>query len=270
MASEIASSAVAASLDDRVTEILKEAGLCRPDNAFFELADSVKQVDLEPALEIGFGWQRITRTFMFTTLQSLGVLAKQFTDNEEEPPRSVLGAYQTAHQVIGDDLANAANEFAVAAPKGADGIHYVWWADTIVRPLLERGNGSADAAAKAAAPGIEALVANMRRLGESPLGAAVELRVVEAIALDIALAFREVYSRVKVGDEWLYSTPHALDWIDSHIKAETSHASSVSDDEVGMTWMVMPEDQDQFLELAREYAASWTVGLAEFAASLRA
>jgi hypothetical protein len=269
VASQVAGS-VASSLDDRVTEILKEARLVRPDNAFFELADNKQQVELRPALEIALGWQRITRTFMFTTLQSLGVLAKQFTDSEVDPPRTVLGAFQTAHQVIGDDLANAADEFAVVAPKGPNGIHYVWWNDSIVAPLLERANGSGDAAAKAEAPGIDALIANMRRLGDSPLGAAVELRVVEAIALDIALAFRKVYGFVKVGDEWVYRAPHALDWIDSHIKAETSHASSVSDDEVGMTMMVMPEDEDEFIELAREYAASWARGLDEFAASLRA
>jgi hypothetical protein len=154
------------------------------------------------------------------------------------------------------------------APKGPDGIHYVWWADAIIAPLVERANGSLDPSAKVDTPGIDALIDNMRRLGKSHLGAAVELRVVEAIALDIAISFRKAYGRVKVDGEPVFHAPHALDWVDSHIKAETSHASSVSDDEVGMTTMVMPGDEEEFITLAREYAGSWARGLDEFAAAL--
>ncbi|QUQ67490.1 DUF6202 family protein [Kutzneria sp. CA-103260] len=256
------------SFEDRITQIIADAGLVRPDNRFFADARSVERVEPVAGLRIALQWQAMTRAFMFTTVASLGLLAREFSTGTE-PDREVLGAYQTAYQVIGDDMANLAPEFAAVSPKGADGVHYVWWADSIVAPLANAVSPAEATAAAATTDGVAALIANMRRLAEEPLGAAVQLRVVEAIALDIAVAFRRVYTKVDLGDTKLYGDPGALDWIDSHIKAETSHASSVSDHETGMTAMVVTEDQRaEFERLALEYTGNWARALNDFDSAL--
>lgn len=256
------------SFDDRITQIIAEAGLVQPENRFFADARSVERVEPVAGLRIALQWQAMTRAFMFTTLSSLGLLAREYSTGAE-PDREVLGAYQTAFQVIGDNLANLAPEFAAVSPKGVNGVHYVWWADSIVAPL-ERVVPPAEAEAAATmADGVAGLIANMRRLAEEPLGAAVQLRVVEAIAHDIAVAFRQIYTKLDVGDKKLYGDPGALDWIDSHIKAETSHAGSVSDHETGMTAMVVTEEQRaEFEQLALEYTGSWAKALDDFGSAL--
>jgi hypothetical protein len=254
------------SLDDRVSDIITEAGLARPANKFFARARSIEQVVPSAALWIAVQWQTMTRTFMFTTVASLGVLAKRFSTGTE-PDREVLGAYQTAYQVIGDDMANVAPEFGAVSPRGVDGVHYVWWADSIVAPLVQ-AIGPATSTADAD-DGVAGLIANMRALADEPLGAAVQLRVVETIALDIAVAFRRVYTKVDVTNGDLYCAPGALDWIDSHIKAETSHASSVSDGEAGMATMATTEaERAEFVRLASEYTVNWARALDDFDTAL--
>jgi hypothetical protein len=254
--------------DDRITRMIAEAGLVRPGNRFFADARSVERVGPDAGLRIALQWQAMTRAFMFTTVASLGLLAREFSTGAE-PDREVLGAFQTAYQVIGDDLANLAPEFSAVSPKGVAGVHYVWWADSIVAPLAKAVSPADAEAAATADKGVAALIANMKRLAEEPLGAAVQLRVVEAIALDIAVAFRRIYTKLETGDVKLYGDPGALDWIDSHIKAETSHASSVSDHETGMTAMVSTDEQRaEFERLAREYTASWADALGDFDAAL--
>jgi hypothetical protein len=254
-------------LDDRITQMINDAGLARPGNKFFEHARSIESVEPRQGLEIALSWQAMTRAFMFTTVASLGVLARRFS-TAIEPDKDVLGAYQTAYLVIGDDMANLAPMFGVA-PKGPAGVHYVWWAETITAPLIKCVGQTADDVAGERREGVAALIANMERLAEAPLGAAVQLRVVEAIALDIAVAFRRIYSKIEVDGAKLYRESGALDWIDSHIKAETSHASSVTDDEAGMTFMASTEaEREEFARLAEEYTASWARALADFDAVL--
>ena len=257
-------------LEDRISEAIAEAGLCRPDNRFFEHARAAEHVEPLAALRIARQWQSMTRAFMFTTVAGLGSLAVRFAAGAE-PDREVLGAFQTAYRVIGDDMANFAPDFAAVSPRGVDGVHYLWWADSIVAPLVN-ALGPADAEpAGDASEGVAALIANMARLAEEPLGAAVQLRVVEAIALDIAVAFRRIFARVEVAGAALYREPGALDWIDSHIRAETSHAKSVSDDETGMTAMAAtPGEREEFLRLAVEYAANWARALGDFDTDLSA
>lgn len=257
-------------LDDRISQIIANAGLCRSDNRFFQNARSVVQVAPLAALRIGLQWQSMTRAFMFTTVASLGVLAGQFSTGAE-PGREVLGAFQTAYRVIGDDVANFAPEFCAVSPNGANGVHYVWWADSIVAPLLHSIDPIVAVDADKPEEGVAALIANMERLAGARLGAAVQLRVVEAIALDIAVAFRRIFAKVDVAGGTLYHGAGALDWIDSHIKAETSHARSVSDDETGMTAMAAtPAEQDEFLRLAVEYTANWARALDDFGTALSA
>lgn len=259
-----------ADLEDRITSIIDEAGLCRPVNAFFNAARALDSVPPPAALRIGRQWHAMTKAFMFTTVASLGLMARRF-GAEHAPDHDVLGAFQTAFQVIGDDLANAAPEFSAVAPEGVKGIHYIWWEDTIIAPLAALLHDTAAESPDELPAGVRSLLANMHRLADSPLGAAVQLRVVEAIALDIAVAFRRLYSKVQVGDIKPYAADGALDWVDSHIKAETVHAKCVSDEATGMTVIAStPQERTELLAFAEEYAASWAGALNEFATELTA
>jgi hypothetical protein len=258
---------ISAGLDDHVSQLIDGAGLSRSDNEFFHLARHCSTVPASAAYTIAATWEQMTRSFMFTTIASLGVNARRFAV-AEEPDRLALAVFQTAYRVIGDDVANVAEEFATVSPKGAAGIHYVWWHDTITARLEPHAG---DAARTADLPaGARVLLANMARLADEPLGAAVQLRVVEHIALDIAVAFRRVCDKVTVAGAPLFARHGELDWIDSHIRAETGHAASVSDDETGMTTAVnTAADRDRFVALTEEYVGSWAGALDEFARMLR-
>ena len=255
-------------LEHRISQTIAEAGLRRPHNRFFNDARTVEPVTPSAALRVGLQWQAMTKSFMFTTVASLGLLASRFND-EAASDREVLGAFQTAYLVIGDDLGNIAPEFAAVSPKGVTGMHYLWWADSIVAPLTGVVDSGQAASAAELPDGVAALLANMKRLAASPLGAAVQLRVVEDIALDIAVAFRRMYSRVAVDGTKVYGATGALDWVDSHIKAETSHAQSVSDHETGMAAIAATaEERTAMLRLVQEYAANWALALDDFAEAL--
>ncbi|MFI6801601.1 DUF6202 family protein [Streptosporangium canum] len=251
--------------DEQLSDVVRRAGLCRPENRFFQRARALESVEADAALTIARHWQAITKAFMFTTISSLGVMARGFS-GQPAPDREVLGAFQTAFRVIGDDLDNFAPEFNSVSPDGAAGIHYLWWEDSIVAPLAALAPG---AHAQEPAEGVRELLANMDRLAGSHLGAAVQLRVVETIALDIAVAFRRIFSRVLVDGGKVFASAGSLAWIDSHIRAETGHAQSVSDHETGMTVIAESErDRAELVRLATEYVANWARALDHFAALL--
>lgn len=254
-------------LDERVTDVVKAAGLVRPENRFFAAAAAAETVALPDALAVARQWEAMTRAFMFTTISGLGAAARHFA-SQDAPGREALAAFQTAYRVIGDDLDNLADDFSAVAPRGAAGIHYLWWADSIVAPLAE---AAGDEAERELPSGVAKLLTAMESLAGHRLGAAVQLRVVEATALDIAVAFRRVYGKVHVDGRKLFAATEQFAWIDSHIKAETSHAKSVSDEETGMTALVETgEDAAELLRLATDYAAHWAAALDDFADQISA
>jgi hypothetical protein len=255
-------------LDERVDLEIAEAGLGRADNRFFSFARGYETVDFRGPLAVAHQWRAMTKAFMFTTLAGLGVTARALTA-QQSPSRDVLAAFQTIFRVIGDDLDNLAPVFSAVSPKGPAGAHYVWWEDSIIAPLSEHVDEAGRKSAAELPEGVVRLIENMERFADSPLGAAVQLRVVETIALDIAVAFRRVYGKLEVNGERLFPETEDLAWIDSHIKAETMHAAQVSDDETGMTFLVTTEAEARtFAEMTAEYSASWAGGLNAFADSL--
>lgn len=252
-------------LDERVDQEIDRAGLRRADHAFFGGARAAATVSPRAALTLGVWWRSMTKSFMFSTIAGMGEMARVFSA-QDAPTHDILGAFQTVYRVIGDDLDNAAPEFRAVAPRGPAGIHYVWWDDTIVAPLAARLGAEELRAASRLPDAIGELLDNMDRLARSPLGAAIQLRVVETIALDIAVAFRRLYAKVSVDGERVFAETDQFAWIDSHIKAETVHAAQVSDDETGMTWVVTDTAQAaEFLTLVREYSENWSRALACFA-----
>lgn len=255
-------------LENQLDEIIKEAGLRRPENEFFRDAHSVDDVSPPAALRLARQWQLVTKAFMLTTIAGLGAMAREM-HCQENPDRVVLSAFQTAYRVIGDDLCNLAPVFSAVSPEGAAGIHYLWWADSITSPLTKVQTNTADQEGELPA-GISGLIDYMTKLADDRLGAAVQLRVVESIALDIAVAFRRVYSKTLANGEKVFPTAESLAWIDSHIKAETSHAASVSDDDTGMTAMVADEaDRGRLSALVEEYSAHWSRTLLDFRKTLK-
>ncbi|MEV6997433.1 DUF6202 family protein [Streptomyces sp. NPDC093982] len=263
------SAAEQAGLDARVEAAIDAARLRRADNPFFGAARHAPTVSHEGALAVAHRWRAMTKGFMFTTLAGLGVLASRL--NAEHAPSGVLlGAFQTVYQVIGDDLANAAPEFSAVAPKGPAGIHYVWWEDTVLAPVEALVTDEARERAAELPPAVTELLDNMDRLAAEPLGAGVQLRVVETIALDIAVAFRRMYGKVEADGSAVFREDGALDWVDSHIRAETVHAAQVSADETGMTSLVgSAAEADRFVRLSVEYAENWSRALASFADCLQ-
>ncbi|MEU7555856.1 DUF6202 family protein [Streptomyces sp. NPDC044571] len=256
-------------LDELVDRDIAEAGLGRAENRFFSFSRAHATDDFQGALAVAHQWRAMTKTFMYTTLSSLGVVAHRLA-GQDSPPRDVLAAFQTIFRVIGDDLDNLAPVFGAVAPKGPGGAHYVWWEDAIIDPVSAHVDEAGREAARRLPEGVVRLLENMERFARSPLGAAVQLRVVETIALDIAVGFRRVYGKLETAPgERLFAQPSDLAWIDSHIKAETMHAAQVSDDETGMTTLLTTEDEARaFHEMTREYAASWAGALDAFADSL--
>lgn len=251
--------------DAQIAACLESEQLSRDDNRFFVQAKTVKTIEPLPALRIAYGWRELTKAFMFTSIAGLGVMARD-ADAQDKPNANLLKAIQTIFQVIGDDLSNVMPVFREVAPPGPDGMHYAWWESSIVEPLRSVVGEPASDTSGMLGPAGRALIEDMRRLAHAPLGAAVQLRVVEAIALDITVAFKRIFSKVDVGGQRLFSRPEQLLWMDSHIHAEVEHHKAVSDDDTGTTAIADTEDKrHEMLLLTRSYANKWNRALGEFA-----
>jgi hypothetical protein len=254
-----------ADLEDRVNAQITKARLRRADNRFFTVARTVDSVSPRVALAIALQFHAMTKMFMFSTISGLGVMARSFASTEA-PDRAILGVFQTAYRVIGDDLANMAPEFSSVAPKGSAGIHYVWWDDSIMEPIAAHVDETERKRAAILPAPVRELVENMERLATHQFGAAVQLRVVETIALDVAVAFRRMLPKVLADGQAVFTSADQLTWLDSHIRAETSHAQQVSDDESGMTGVVTTAaEAEEFIQLVGEYAANWSNSIAGYA-----
>lgn len=254
-------------LDIAIGQIILDAGLGIRSNAFFQSARTVTAIDACSALYIAFNWRQITKTFMFSTIAGLGEIARAQLATEEPAPNA-LGVLQTGIRVIADDLDNAAPIFAAKAPSGIDGIHYRWWQTTILQPIVARAPGQVSAACRISCA-TESLANFMRDEAIAPIGAAVQLRIVEAIARDIAIAFRRIFSRLEIDGEKLFPGREDLAWIDTHIKAEVGHASDVCRIDSGMAWLAVTSGQQQeLLATSRRYASLWNDVLKDFANAL--
>jgi len=255
-------------LDRQISDMLERARLTRATNAFFTGAKNVRSIDVLPALRIAHGWREMTKCFMFTSIAGLGQLAKE-ADGQEYPREDLLSTMQTIFGVIGDDLSNLMLAFSKVAPKGPAGMHYAWWETDFVTPLRGLVGDELPGGTLQLGPGATRLIENMRRLADHPLGAAIQLRIVEAIALDITVAFKYIMTRVSHQDQRVFSGRERFTWMDSHIEAEVAHHKAVSHDDTGTCGIADTEQKrEQMLTLTREYVQSWQAALAEFASHL--
>jgi hypothetical protein len=252
-------------LDQQIAQCIHDASLTRERNPFFVGARHVQEVEPAAALRIAHAWREITKAFMFTSIAGMGLMARE-ADAQEHPPEALLTTMQTIFGVIGDDFANLMPAFQKVAPAGPAGMHCAWWESDFVVPLMAVTD-SAQHPPLGAAP--RQLIEQMRRLADEPLGAAIQLRVVEAIALDITVAYKRVMTKVTVAGKRLFTRRSQLAWMNSHIEAEVAHHQAVSDDDTGTSAIADTEAKRvRMLQLTREYVANWSLVLEEFAASL--
>ncbi|WP_374569139.1 DUF6202 family protein [Ideonella sp.] len=255
-------------LDHQIADLIEGARLTRETNDFFTGAKKVRDIAPLPALRIAHGWREMTKCFMFTSIAGLGQLAKE-ADSQEYPREDLLSTMQTIFGVIGDDLSNLMVAFSKVAPGGPAGMHYAWWETDFVTPLRKLAGAPYANGPLPLGPGATRLIENMRRLADHPLGAAIQLRVVEAIALDITVAFKRVMTRVTHQGRRVFTEPAHFTWMDSHIEAEVAHHKAVSDDDTGTCGIADTlQKREQMLSLTREYVDSWRVALTEFASHL--
>lgn len=260
--------ASAEELDRAIAALIDRAGLGSNANRFFVAAKGARSAGGQPALRIARYWRDMTKTFMFTTMAGIGVMSRAAAE-APEPSDQFLAVIQTAVRVISDDLNNVLPVFAAAAPQGVGGIHYVWWERSVLRPVAAALGLDPSDPLPPLTPNIRGLLDNMLRLAAHPLGAAIQLRVVEAIALDICIAFKRVYSRLAVGGAKVFTDPGRLAWMNSHIQAEVAHHQQVSDGDAGMTTVAATQaEREEMLRLAAEYAQNWNAALEDFAAAL--
>jgi hypothetical protein len=243
--------------DKKIARFISDRGITKEKNSFFKLAKQMAPIKLQSALSIAFNWREITKQFMFTTLTSLGTLAEKI-GALNSPPQNIIRALQTGVAVIADDLNNVFAEFQAKAPNGPAGVHYQWWEDTILNPLIKQAAEKNYPCPSLISPNTQNLLLGMLHLAKNPLGTAVQLRVVEAIALDIVLAFRPLFAAVEVDGKKLFPHRDDLVWINSHIKAEVVHHRQVTDTENGMMCIAStPEEQQEILMLSKEYVDLW-------------
>jgi hypothetical protein len=246
-------------INNEINNIIYSNQLAKENNNFFVTANTYHNVSLQAAFTIAANWREITKTFLFTVIEGIGLLASQLL-KENDPSNDKLAALQTAYAVISDDLNNANSVFNKVAPQGVAGIHYKWWQNSILAKLR---SAVADQTVTLA-PSTHTLLDKMQQLARDPIGAAVQLRIVEAIAHDIAVALFDVCNKVIHNGQPFFQEVDML-WLTSHIQAECVHNAQVSDELSGMTMLAQtPEEQQLMLLKIDEYCHVWTATLNGF------
>jgi rubredoxin len=252
-------------IDFQIDHMLLEKKLTRSTNSFFKMAKSKPYFSPEAAIRIGYNWRAITKEFLFTVLTGLGVFAETLS-RYESPPYELMSALQSGVAVISDDLSNVFPTLQEMAPRGPDGAHYKWWEDSVLCVVLSKVEGTEVCVDPSISPGVQTLLAGMKKLSKEALGPAVQMRVVEAIALDIALTDRALFGGLEVKGEKVFPKTEDLAWMNAHIKAEAVHHKMVKDHESGLAYVASsPEEQRKFLVLLKEYMECWAEALEDFA-----
>lgn len=252
------------SMNHEIENILLKNNLTKKTNVFFNLENTDLQVSPEIAFNIASNWVEITKTFLFTVIQGLGLLAHKLLE-EENPNNDQLTVLQTAYSVIADDLNNCHPVFKKVAPSGPAGIHYKWWENTILEKLRPTVNTHAVLSDET-----KMLVNKMRKFACDSMGAAVQLRIVEAIAFNIASSFLVVFGNVKYKDVPVFANEIDKTWITAHIEAEVVHSEKVSNDFSGMARIAQtPNEQNHMLQMTNDYCQAWSATLQCFTNLLR-
>lgn len=251
-------------LDSEVDTLLNDGKLTRYTNEFFTSARSMSEISLSNALQMSVNWREITKEFLFSVIGGIGQMS-HYLSKFDNPPHQLLGVLQNSIGIISDDLSNVFSTLNNVAPNGPDGAHYKWWELTIHKDLIKAAEQTNLKFKVSLLPGVIDLLNTMKELSLNRLGAAIQLRIVEAIALEIAISFRAILSPLKVNNEFVFKTNEDLAWVNAHVKAEVEHHKSVKDISYGMAYVaITPDEQKTFLELTKKYIKAWHFALLEF------
>jgi hypothetical protein len=247
-------------VNSQIKVIITDEKLDDANNVFFLNSRNCKNISLNSAVHIAYNWREITKTFLFTCIKGLNSLVDSITQKQNINDDS-LQVLQTAVAIICDDLNNACSIFKKVAPKGPAGIHYRWWEDTILLPLMKLETEKPKLSYST-----QQLLNKMQELSNIPMGVAVQLRVVEAIAIHIAKAFLQVFEKVIHNNELIFKSNDEMLWITTHIAAEALHDQQVCDEVSGMVKIVQTkEDEQQMFTVTQDYCAAWSAALNDFA-----
>lgn len=252
-------------INNCVNEIIDGCNLIK-NNPFFLRAANVEKVDAFAAFKIAYNWREVTKSFLFNTIKGLGNLAEK-VQQEKSPSIRLLSVLQTGFSIISDDLNNTHAILKVGAPIGPDGIHYKWWENSILSPIVQLiGFNELNLSS-----GTTKLLNEMDKLSTKYLGVSVQLRIVETIARDICRSFFLIYSNVEHQGVKIFKTKQELSWITSHITAEEIHQNQVCDSLTGMLSIVTTHDEmNEILLLIQEYSNAWKAIFEDFASYLPA
>lgn len=256
-------------LDNEISAMIDAAALTQKKNSFFQAARATESCSLESALHIAYNWRAFTKQFVFTTITGLGTLADEVR-LLNSPPDSVLHVLQTGFAIVSDDLMNASPILSEVAPKGPAGIHYRWWQDTILTPLENLAAEKNLNTKLTLTKQTNQLLDKMAQLAKTNIGAVVQLRVVEAIAYDIVLAFRIMYANLQVDGAAVFPHRDDLAWMNSHVKAEVIHHRQATDDDSSLVRVANTSaEQEHLLATVQEYIDCWVDFLNSFAQFLK-
>lgn len=253
-----------AQLDSIISHMLFEKKLTRETNGFFRLSKSKRNISLDGASKIAFNWAEITREFLYTVISGIGLFSESLR-LKVSPELDLVSVLQKVMSVISDDLSNAVTELQNYAPQGAEGAHYIWWENSIAKPIYAAAKIKNVKIVNTPSTNVKKLLDCMLKLSKNKFGAAIQLRIVEAIAQEIALSYRALFTELSIDGALLFPTEPDLAWINSHIKAEVIHHRLVKDTDGGMSQIARTfEEQQEYLDLTAEYIEAWEGAMHDF------
>ncbi len=172
-----------------------------------------------------------------------------------------LMALQTAFSIIQDDLGNAHINFKQVAPRGVAGVHYKWWENQVLSKLTPFYDGRFEYSTE-----VNELLQHMKLLASEPLGAMVQIRVVEAIALDISKSFLNLFGNLEHKGKKLFPADKDKTWITAHVNSESVHHEMANSQIDGVCLSVTTDQEvEKFASLTSAYCKSWSNALLYFA-----
>jgi len=251
-------------LESKINCLIEKAHLTKEKNPFFIKAKQTTNLSLESALKIAFNWREIIKQFMVTVLINLGELADK-VNQLDFPSEYAISALKTGITIISEDLNNVFTEYEEKASIDPDGMHYVWWEKSILKPLLAATNNKKLSSKIKSSPKTQQLLQEMNKLATHPLGFAVQLYVVEIIALDMVLAFLPLFASIEVDGQKIFKSSEIISWIMEHIQDESiPQGRALHEDNELINSMSTIKDRNDLFLLAQNYIECWSETLMEF------
>ena len=244
-------------LESKISSLIENAHLTKGKNPFFIKAKQIPYISLESALNIAFNWREIMKQFMITVLMSMGELADK-VNQLDFSPEYAISALKIGITVVSDGLNKVFSEREKEASKDPDGVNYIWWETSILSPLIAATKNKSFSSEMTISPKAHKLLKEMNKLAKHPLGFAVQLYVIEAISLDIILAFLPLFSRVEVNEQKIFKSSEIISWMMAHLQDELIHIQQPTHDDNGMVnTMSTAKDQEDLFLLAHDYIQCW-------------